>query len=133
VSLLSLLGNGSVNCIPPFIARQRFYEHVPAETNTCNNGRIVGRVIFYAVHALSKESLWVCQGIPLSLLGNGSVKTLWRKRRIVGGVVFYVVHVVSKESRRLVHERTSCYILMSLGVTSNCIMRGFITCTPRQT
>jgi hypothetical protein len=37
VSLLSLLGKGSVNGIPPFGARQRLGEHVPAATNTRNN------------------------------------------------------------------------------------------------
>jgi hypothetical protein len=36
--------------------------------------------------------------IPLSLLGNNSVKTFSRQRRIVG-VVFYAVLIVSKESR----------------------------------
>jgi hypothetical protein len=30
VSLLSLLGKGLVKCLPPFIARQRLCEHVPA-------------------------------------------------------------------------------------------------------
>jgi hypothetical protein len=60
VSLLSLLGKGSVNCI------------------------------------------------PLSLLGNNSVKTFPRQGRIVGRVVFYAIRVVSKESRRLVLPRTSC-------------------------
>jgi hypothetical protein len=53
--------------------------------------------------------------IPLSSLGNGSVK---KKRyrdheytrnngKIVGSVVLYAVRVVSKESRRLVLPRTS--------------------------
>jgi hypothetical protein len=35
--------------------------------------------------------------IPLSLLGNKSVKTFPRQRRIIGSVVFYAVRVVSKE------------------------------------
>jgi hypothetical protein len=30
LSLLSLLGKGSVKCIPPLIARQRLGKHVPA-------------------------------------------------------------------------------------------------------
>jgi hypothetical protein len=34
VSLLSLLGNGSVKCLRHFIARQRLDEHIPAATNT---------------------------------------------------------------------------------------------------
>jgi hypothetical protein len=49
--------------------------------------------------------------IPLSLLGNNSVKTFPRQRRIVGRFVFNVARVVSKESRRLVLSRTSCFIL----------------------
>jgi hypothetical protein len=95
VSLLSLLGKGSVKCIPLFIARQRLGKHVPASTNTRNNRIIVGCVC-----------LWVCLCIPLSLLGNNSVKTFPRQRRVVEGVVFYAVRVVSKESRQLVIRRT---------------------------
>jgi hypothetical protein len=102
VSFISLKGNISVKCSPPFIARQQLGKHVPAATNTRNNRRIVGRVIFYSVRVLPKKSLWVCRCIPLSLLGNNSVKTFPRQRIIVGGVVFYAVRVVSKESRRLV-------------------------------
>jgi hypothetical protein len=95
-------------CIPPIVARHG--EHVLAATNTRNNRRIVGCVVFCAVHVVSKESLCVCLCIPLSLLGNGSVNTFSRQRGIVGGVVFYAVRVVSKDSRRLVLSRTSCYI-----------------------
>jgi hypothetical protein len=69
---VSLLGKGSVKFIPPFIARQRLSEHVPAATNTCNNRRIVGCVC-----------LWVCVCIPLSLLGNNLVKTFPRQRTII--------------------------------------------------
>jgi hypothetical protein len=51
----------------------------------------------------------VCLCIPLSLLGNGSVKV---PLSLLGnGYVFYAVRVVSKESRRLVLLRTSCNIL----------------------
>jgi hypothetical protein len=95
---LSSLGNGSVNCITPFIARQRLYTHVPVATNT-RNRPIVRRV-----------SLWVCLCTPLASLGNNSIKTFPRKRRIFGGVVFYVIHIVSKESKRLVLPRTSSYL-----------------------
>jgi hypothetical protein len=90
VFLLSLLGKGSVKCIPPFVARQRLDKHVPAATNT-DSRRIVGRITFYAVRVLSKVSLWVCLYIPISLLGNNSVKTFLRQRKIIGGVVFYAV------------------------------------------
>jgi hypothetical protein len=107
VTLLSLQGNGSVKCLTPFGARQRLGKHVPAATNTRNNRGTIGGVIFCAVRALSKGSLWVCLCIPLSLLGNNSVM-FPRQRRIDGGVVFYAVCVVSNESTRLVLSRTSC-------------------------
>jgi hypothetical protein len=89
VSFLSLLGKGSANCIPPFIVRQRLGKHVPASTNTGNNRRIVRHVIIYAVCFLPKECLCVCLCIPLSLLGNNTVKMFPRQRRIIGGVTFY--------------------------------------------
>jgi hypothetical protein len=60
-------------CIPPFDTRQRLGKHVPATMNKRNKIRIVGCVIFYAVHVLSKKSLWIFLCIPLPLLGNGSV------------------------------------------------------------
>jgi hypothetical protein len=77
---------------------------------TCSRGneyskrRTVGHVVFYAVN-VSKESLWICLCIPLSLQGNGSVNTFPRQWRIVGGVVFHAVRDVSKEIRRLVLPR----------------------------
>jgi hypothetical protein len=95
VSFLSLLGKGSVKCIPTFIARQRLGKDVPAATDTRNNKRIIGRVC-----------LDLC--IPLLLLGNNSVKTFPRHGKSVGRGVFYAVCVVSKESRRLVLPRDSC-------------------------
>jgi hypothetical protein len=52
VSLISLQGNGSVKCIPPFGARQRLGKHVPAATNMRNSRRIVKSVIFYAIRVL---------------------------------------------------------------------------------
>jgi hypothetical protein len=59
---LSLLGNGSGTCLPSRCLA----------TNTCTNRRIVGSVVFCAVLIVSKESLWVCLHIPLSLLDRGS-------------------------------------------------------------
>jgi hypothetical protein len=91
LSLLSLQDNGSVNCISRFGTRQRPGKHVPAATNTRNNRRIVGRVIFYAVRVLSNGSLWVCLCILLSLYCKNSVKTFTRQRRISGGVFSYAV------------------------------------------
>jgi hypothetical protein len=109
VSLVSSLGKGSLKCIPPFCDRQRLCKPVPAATNTRNNRRIVGCVIFSAVRVLLKESMGVCLRVPLSLLSNNSVKKFPQQQTIAGGVVLYAVHVVSKESRRLVLPRTSCY------------------------
>jgi hypothetical protein len=60
----SLLGNGSVKCIPSFGAGQRLGKHFPAATNTHYNG-IVGRVIFYAIRVLSKETLGLCVYPPI--------------------------------------------------------------------
>jgi hypothetical protein len=37
-------------------ARQRLGKHASAATNTPNEGRFV----FYAIHIVSKESLWIC-------------------------------------------------------------------------
>jgi hypothetical protein len=93
---------------PPIVARQRLGEHVLEATNTRNNRRIVGLVVFYAARVVWKESLWVCLCIPVSFLGNGSVDTFPRQRRIVEGVVFYAVRVVSKERRWYILPRTSC-------------------------
>jgi hypothetical protein len=98
VSLLSLLGKGSVKCISPFIAsnfsintfpRQQIHATIE-DLDACMNG---------------------CLCIPLSLLRNNSVKTFLRQRRSVGGVVFYAACVVSKESRWLVLSRTYCFII----------------------
>jgi hypothetical protein len=41
VSLLLLLGESWVKCMPPFIARQRHGKHVTAAKNTCNNTHIM--------------------------------------------------------------------------------------------
>jgi hypothetical protein len=55
-------------CVSPTItARQQVGKHVHAATNRT----FVGRIVFYAVHVPSKESLCVCMSILLSLLGNG--------------------------------------------------------------
>jgi hypothetical protein len=94
-------------CISPsIIATQRLGKHVPAATNTCNNKRIIGRFILFAVCVVSKESLWVSLCIALLLLGNGSVNSSLWQWRIVEGVVFYAFRVMLKGSRRLVIPRT---------------------------
>jgi hypothetical protein len=76
---------------PLVVARQRFGKNFSTATNIRNNRKIVGSVIFYAIRALPKESLWVCLCIPLSLLGNNSVnmflastKRCWRRRFLCG-------------------------------------------------
>jgi hypothetical protein len=79
------------------VARQRLAKHVPVATNT-RNRKIVGRV--GTIRVVSKESLWVCLCIPLSLLGNGSANIFLRQRIIVAVIVSFAVRVVSKESRR---------------------------------
>jgi hypothetical protein len=83
VSLLSLQGNGTVNCIPLIAARQRLSKHIPAARNTCNSTRNVGRVILYAVRILSKESPWIRLCVPLSQLSNNSAKTFPRQEELL--------------------------------------------------
>jgi hypothetical protein len=46
------------------VARQRLSKHIPEVMNAGNNRKIVGRVVFYTVRDISKESLWVCHCIP---------------------------------------------------------------------
>jgi hypothetical protein len=75
-------------------------KHVPAATYTRRNQRIVGRVIFYAVCVLSKESLWACLCIPnvaRQQLGKHvpAVTNTRNNTKIVGLVIFYAVCVLS--------------------------------------
>jgi hypothetical protein len=85
VSLLSLLGNGSVNTFP----WQRIHPTIEELLDACVRGSLC---------------------ITLSLLGNSAVKAFPRQRRIVGEVVFYAVRAVWTESRRLIIPRTFCLI-----------------------
>jgi hypothetical protein len=71
---------------PTTVARQRLGKHVSAVMNTRTDRRNVGRVVFYAVSAVSKESLCVYLRIPLLFLGNGSVITFLRQRIFIEGV-----------------------------------------------
>jgi hypothetical protein len=47
------------------VASQQLDKHVPAATNTHNNRRNDGSVIFYTVRVVSEGSLWVCLYIYL--------------------------------------------------------------------
>jgi hypothetical protein len=47
-------------------------------------------------------SLCVCMCIPLSLLGNGTLRRFRSNMRMVGLAVFYVVRVLSKEIMRVI-------------------------------
>jgi hypothetical protein len=98
-TFLMLLGNGSVNI-------------VPLGRNTCNNRKIVGHIIFFVIPVISKESLWVCPCILISLLVNGSVNTFPWRWIIIGFVIFYAIYVISKESRLLDLLRTSCFFIL---------------------
>jgi hypothetical protein len=80
----------------PIVARQQIGKHFPTAKNTRNN-RSVGRVVFYAVRVVIKESLWACLCNPLSLLGNGSIDTFTRQQ-ILCGVFLYAARVVLRES-----------------------------------
>jgi hypothetical protein len=106
VSVLSLLGKGSVKCILPVIVSQRFRKQIPVARNTRSYRIIVGRVIFCEVHVLLKESLWVCTYIPILLLRNSSVniststKIYWRHR-------FNAIYALWMENRLLVLPKIS--------------------------
>jgi hypothetical protein len=63
VFLLSLLGKGSLKHIHPFFVGQQLGNHVPAETNTRNNRRIVGRVI--SIRSISYQRI-VCGSVWVS-------------------------------------------------------------------
>jgi hypothetical protein len=80
VSLLALLGNSSVNCIPHNVRRQRLGYYIPAATNTLNNIEIVVGVVFYAVRIKDAS---VGLRIPLTLLRNNSVKTFPRDEELL--------------------------------------------------
>jgi hypothetical protein len=95
VSLLSVLSTSSVN-------KFRLQKY------TRDNRGIVGCVILYVVHVLSKKSACVCVSTPI-VARRQHGKDVPRQLSIVGDVVFYVVRVVSKEHKRLVLPRTSCY------------------------
>jgi hypothetical protein len=101
VSVLSLLGKGSINCILPFAVRQRLGINFPAAMNACNNRTNVEQVC-----------LWFCLCMPIMLLDNNSVKPIPRQRRFVGGFVSCAIRVVTKEKKILVFARTSCNYLI---------------------
>jgi hypothetical protein len=96
VSLLSLLGDRSVNAFP----RQRIQATVEELLDAS-----------FSVRSVSYQRR-VCLSIPLSLLGNDSVETFPRQRIIVGGVVFSA-DLVWRESTLLVLRRTSCSLIFS--------------------
>jgi hypothetical protein len=83
--------------IPPFGARQRLGKGVPASTNTRNNRRTVGPVVFCTVSVLSKESLWVCVSPIFARQQLG--KDVPAATKIVVDAIFYAALVVSKEIR----------------------------------
>jgi hypothetical protein len=74
------------------------------EENTTRRLIRTPHCLFVCVTSLSPES-------PLSLLGNGTLKSFSATSTHVGCVVSSEARVVSKESRRLVFPRTSSKIL----------------------
>jgi hypothetical protein len=89
-------------CISLIVGKQRLGKHVPAAINTRNNTIIVGRVAFYAVRLVSKESLWVC------------VKTRSRgNEELLEASFFYAVRVVSRKvGNQFFPELLVYYIVM---------------------
>jgi hypothetical protein len=98
VTLLSVLGNGSINTFP----RQRIHGTIEELLDSS-----------FSMRSMSYQRRIYGSVYPLSLLDN-SVKTFPGQRRVVGGGFFYSVRVVSKESRRLVLPRTSCFIIVQI-------------------
>jgi hypothetical protein len=92
VFFLALLFNGSVNTFS--------WQRIHGTTKELLDASFAVRAVSY------QGSLWI--SVPLSLLGNNSVKRFPRRRKIVRGAFFYAVSVISKESRHLVLPRTSC-------------------------
>jgi hypothetical protein len=60
---------------------------------------------------VGRACLWVSLCMPLSLLGNNSVKT-YPRQRIIAGVVLYSILVISKERKQLV---LPCYPRVKAG------------------
>jgi hypothetical protein len=79
--LKTLLRNGSVD---------RF----PCATNTQNDRKNFGGVVFCTVRIILKEILPVSLCIPLPLLGNDSINMFPRQRRITGDVIIYAVQIM---------------------------------------
>jgi hypothetical protein len=79
-----LLAIGSVKCILPSAARQRFGKYVPAATNACNNKRIL--------------DICVCGSACVSL--SRHLVTTWEKKfpwqRSIFGDIFYTHNAILK-------------------------------------
>jgi hypothetical protein len=82
-----------VKCIASLGTGQQLGDHVSSETI---QERAEELEEFSVRPMSSKEILWVCPYIPLSLLLKNSVSSFPRQRIIIGRVVFYVVHVVTR-------------------------------------
>jgi hypothetical protein len=93
---------------PHIVARKRLDKNLTATTNTRNNRRVVDAL--FSMWSVSYQRRVHSLCIPLSFLGENSVKTFSRQRKIVVGVVSYVAHV-STETRRLVLPRPTFLIL----------------------
>jgi hypothetical protein len=90
-----------------YFATKRLGKNITAATDTLATiEELLGAL--FSMWSVSKESLWVCQCILLSLLANSSVNTFLRQRGFIGGLLFVYAILVSKESRRLILPRISC-------------------------
>jgi hypothetical protein len=115
-SLLSLFWNHHAPCVsvnPPY---QIWMPEPNLRVLECNY--IMTPEHISTVYFINPSHESVCLYVYLlSLLGNGSVKTLPRRRmhtnkKIVGRVVFYEIRVATKESGLIILPRTSCYIVI---------------------
>jgi hypothetical protein len=81
-----------------YVVSQQLGKNVTTAKKTHATIEELSDAYFSMQSVLYEMKVCVCLCIPLSLLGNGLVKTFPRQRGIVGGIDFYAVHVVSKES-----------------------------------
>jgi hypothetical protein len=91
VSVLSLLGNGSVKCIHPFGARQWLGKHFHTANEYTQQWKNYSMRHFLWGPCLIKGGYVGLSMYLLSLLNNNSVKTFPRQRRIVEDALVYEV------------------------------------------
>jgi hypothetical protein len=78
VSLISLLRNGPVKCILPFIARQRRGKHFAAAKNICKNKELLDACVYESAYSLIVARQQLGKDLP------AATKNYWRRRFLCG-------------------------------------------------